>query len=184
MNLHVRKATALLCLATTLAAPAVLAAEEVAQPIELSRFSLTDSLRFPDALRLAANQAPPAGEVPPEIRQIREEESEYSRKRTAALSKVGTGTILGSLSVAAAAGLAALGWDKSEEEEERGVPDNERSSGYYFLGALAVGIGGSSWGFSLRRRGKNELDSLDAQKITFGVDGKGNPRLAYVLSLP
>jgi hypothetical protein len=174
MNFRLKKATALLCLATTLAAPAVLAAAEVAQPIEIS----------PATLRLAANQAPPAVEIPPEIRQIREEESEYSRKRTAALSKMGTGTIFGSLSIAAAAGLAVLGWNKNEDEEERGVPEDERNSGYYFLGALAVGIGGSSWGFSLRRKGRNELNALDAQKITFGIDGKGNPRLAYVLSLP
>ncbi len=114
-----------------------------------------------------------------ELRRLGEQESEYGRRRTAALAKKGTGTIIGSVSIAAALGLAVLGWDKSKEEEEANIPNDERESGYYFLGAIVVGVGGGSWGISLRSRGQAELNSLETQKISFGADKNGNPVLFY-----
>jgi hypothetical protein len=118
---------------------------------------------------------------PPELRQIQQEESELAKRKAAALAKIGTGTIIGSVSVIAGIGLAVLGVNKNKKEEDQGVPDSERTSGYYYLGGLLVGLGGGSWGFTLRRHGKAELDALAAQKIAFGLDSHGHPVVAWVI---
>jgi len=119
-------------------------------------------------------QAPEA-----DLKQLGRQESEYGRRKAAALAKKGTGTVIGSTAVIAALGLAVLGWNKHEEEEKAKVPDNERESAYYFIGAIAVGAGVGSWGFSLRRRGQAELNNLEARQISFGTDRHGNPVLLY-----
>ena len=118
---------------------------------------------------------------PPELRQIQQAESDFARRKAAALATIGTGTILGSVAVAAGIGLAAIGVKKNKKEQDDEVPDSERKSGYYYLAGLVVGLGGGSWGFTLRHQGKVELDALAAQKISFGLDRQGHPVVAWVL---
>ncbi|MFY9822951.1 MAG: hypothetical protein WAM82_16335 [Thermoanaerobaculia bacterium] len=149
------------------------------EPRGATAMAQTPDLRA--ALALARWDATGQDTRPPELRQIQQAESEFARRKAAAIAKMGTGTIIGSVSVAAGIGLAAIGVKKNKKEQDDEIPESERKSGYYYLAGLVVGLGGGSWGFTLRHRGKVELDALAAQKISFGLDRQGHPVVAWVL---